>query len=391
MYPDLSYFLHDLFGTPYDNWASVFKTFGLFMTLAFLCSALVFYFELKRKADDQTFIPREKITTIGKGTSSLDLLLNVILGFLLCFKTAYIIEHSSSFNANPIEIILSWKGNFWIGILGSIVCGTFYYFMANKDKETEPRKVRQHIYPHHRVGEITIVAAISGILGAKIFAILENFSAFVERPLETFFSGSGLTIYGGLILGFIVVYGLIKILGYKPIHVMDAVAPALIIGYMVGRMGCHFSGDGDWGIAAGVQPNWWFLPDWLWAYSYPHNVADFYQKGPKLENCSALFCTYLDPKVYPTPLYEIAMCTLMFGVVWFLRKRLKVPGTLFFTYVLLNGVERFIIEKIRVNDKYEILGLDWSLSGYIAFILFLIGLTGIIYLNRFHKTPNNEV
>ena len=49
MYPDLSYLFHDLFNTPYDNWTSIFKTFGLLLALAFVGAALVVFFELRRK------------------------------------------------------------------------------------------------------------------------------------------------------------------------------------------------------------------------------------------------------------------------------------------------------------------------------------------------------
>ncbi|MBK8832882.1 MAG: prolipoprotein diacylglyceryl transferase [Saprospiraceae bacterium] len=118
--------------------------------------------------------------------------------------------------------------------------------------------------PHHRIGDITILAAISGIIGARLFSIIEseeNIKAFIKDPLDQLLSGSGLAIYGGLILAFITVYWYIYRKGMKPIHVMDAVAPALIMGYGVGRLGCQFSGDGDWGIVnTAPAPGWWFLP-----------------------------------------------------------------------------------------------------------------------------------
>lgn len=382
MYPDLSYFIHDVFGTPYDNWTSIFKTFGLFLALAFFISAFLLYIELKRKAKEGLFAPSIRKIKIGAGANTIDLAINIICGFIFSYKVGYVIHHIEEFQQNPTGITFSLKGNLVIGIMGSILIGSIYFWFANRYKKEQPEWVNRKIYPHHRVGEITTIAAISGILGSKLFSIFENFSSFLENPIQTFLSGSGLTIYGGLILGFICVYAYIRLLKINPIHVMDAVAPSLMMGYIVGRMGCHFSGDGDWGIPAAQQPEWWFFPDWLWAYHYPHNVADFYQQGPILENCEALFCTYLDPMVYPTPLYEIAMCSVIFGVLWYLRKKITLAGGLFFVYVTLNGVERFIIEGIRVNERYDILGINWSLSKYIALVLILIGGTGLFVLYK---------
>lgn len=380
MYPDLSYFIHDVFGTPYDNWTSVFKTFGLFLALAFLASGWVLYIELKRKAHEGLFVPNKKKVLIGRGASQRDLLVNLICGFLFSYKVGYVVQHLEELKQDPSGVTFSLKGNLLAGILGALIITGIYYVLANISKKENPYWAQQHTYPHHKVIEITLIAAIFGILGSKLFSILENFSSFLENPIQTLISGSGLTIYGGLILGFITVYIYIRKLKVNPLHVMDATAPSLIIGYIVGRMGCHFSGDGDWGITAGTQPEWWFLPDWIWAYHYPHNVADFFQQGPKLEDCTARFCTYLDPMVYPTPLYEIAMCSIIFIILWYLRKRMAIPGALFFVYVLLNGTERFIIERIRVNERYSILGLEWSLSQGIGFILMVIGITGLLIL-----------
>ena len=234
--------------------------------------------------------------------------------------------------------------------------------------------------PHQRVGDITIVAAISGILGARLFSILENFGDFIQDPIGQLFSGSGLTIYGGLILAFIVVTWYVRKKGITPIHVMDAAAPALIVGYAVGRMGCQLAGDGDWGIVnAAAVPDWFFLPDWLWSFDYPRNVLN---EGVLMENCVGRYCHRLDPPVYPTPAYEIIMGAVIFIILWMLRKKAKVAGTIFFVYVLLNGVERFIIENIRVNPRYTFLGIELSQAQYIALGLVAVGAIGLYQLYR---------
>lgn len=316
MYPDFSYIFHDLFGTAYDNWSSVVKTFGFFLALAFLTAAYLLFLELKRKAEQGLFV------------------------------------------THPVK--------------------------------DENGGIRQ-AYPHERVGDITMVAAISGLLGAKIFAILEsaeNVQAFLKDPIHTFFSGSGIAMYGGLIGGFIGVYWYVKNkLKMNPIHMMDAVAPGLIMAYAVGRIGCQLSGDGDWGIVAAAQPSWWFLPDWMWAYDYPRNVIN--SSGHThaiIAEVNGQYNTRLTPSVYPTPLYETVMATMIGAFLWLIRKKLTIPGMLFMIYLILNGVERFFIEKIRVNDKIHAMGINFTQAELIAVLLVVIGtIAGTILYNKSQK------
>ncbi len=164
----------------------------------------------------------------------------------------------------------------------------------------------------------------------------------------------------------------------KPIHVMDVVAPALIMGYAVGRIGCQLSGDGDWGIINDQPlPSWWFLPEWMWAYDYPHNVLEM---GVPIEGCEGAYCRRLAQPVYPTPFYETVLSLVIFGILWGLRKRITIPGMLFYIYLIFNGFERFWIEKIRVNDKIPFLGMQPSQAEIISFLLFFVGIAGCIVL-----------
>ena len=104
------------------------------------------------------------------------------------------------------------------------------------------------IWPHDRVGDIIVLGLIFGILGAKLFDAVENMESLIEDPIGTIFSASGLTFYGGLILASIAIcwYGYKK--GIKLIHLVDSAAPALMIAYAIGRIGCQVAGDGDWGV-----------------------------------------------------------------------------------------------------------------------------------------------
>ncbi len=221
MYPDLSYILHQLFGTPVDNAFSVIQTFGLFLTLAVVTSGFVLYSEFRRYEEEGIFEGVKEKEVLGKGPQILPILINALIGFFLGFKLIYIASDFNAFKADAAGIVLSTEGNLLGGIIGLLVFAGWRYYELHKSKLAEPKIVERIVMPHERVPDITIVAAISGIIGARLFSILENFGDFIKDPLGQLLSGSGLTIYGGLILAFVVVYFYVKKRGIKPIHMME--------------------------------------------------------------------------------------------------------------------------------------------------------------------------
>lgn len=385
MYPDFSYFMHDVFGTEPDNFFSIIQTFGLLLALAFLGSAYVLYLEMKRREGLGQFKATKVKIVIGKSASVSELLTNGLVGFILGYKGVFAYQNWDAFLHDASAVILSPYGHAGGGLILGIAFAVWAWWQAERKKLPKPKVVVEKIRPHQRVGEITIVAAVSGIIGAKLFAIFESadtIRAFLADPVNTLFSGSGLAVYGGLIVAFATVYWYVKKLGLKPIHMMDAVAPALMIGYAIGRLGCHFSGDGDWGIVNELDKPWWFfLPEWMWAYDYPHNVLN---QGVPIEGCDFRYCRRLDPPVFPTPIWESIICTGLFFILWFLRKRLTVPGMLFAVYLVLNGVERFFIEKIRVNETFVLMGMEMTQAELISFLTILTGLVFGGYLYKKH-------
>jgi prolipoprotein diacylglyceryltransferase len=160
-----------------------------------------------------------------------------------------------------------------------------------------------------------------------------------------------------------------------------------MLAYGIGRMGCHFSGDGDWGITnLAPKPEWMsFLPDWTWAYTYPNNVIN---AGVPIEGCVGNYCNELLYPVFPTPIYEIAMALALFGLLWALRKRINIAGMLFGIYMIVNGLERFFIEKIRVNTKYIIFEKEITQAELISFGLII---TGIIIVYRLYAINRIKV
>jgi phosphatidylglycerol---prolipoprotein diacylglyceryl transferase len=372
MYPDLSYFLHDFLGTAADNWTAIFKTYGLFLVLAVLTASRLLYLELRRKSSEGIFTPTHVVVTEGGPADITALLSAGVWGFLAGFKLVYIITHFADFQVDAGAVLLSMKGHGWAGLAGALLNAGYVYLAGRR---SQPLSRNMDVFPHDRISEITMIAALSGLVGAKIFSILEDPVPFFADPAGTLLSGAGLTIYGGLIFGFVGVWWYLRRHGIPVVPVMDAVAPALLFAYGVGRLGCHFSGDGDWGIAAGPQPGWWFLPDWLWGMDYPRNVINH---GIMMEGCEGNYCHRLPEGVFPTSVYEAVMAFSLGTILWVLRKRVRVPGRLFFIYLVINGLERLLIEQIRVNERYTTLGFDYTQAELIAVLLLATGIAGLI-------------
>lgn len=389
MYPDLSYILHALIGTAPDNWTSIVKTFGLFLVIAILTGAFFLNLELKRKEKEGILKPNKVMVKVGEGATIWDVLSNAIFGFILGFKIPYIRSHFVDFQLDPAAVIFSSKGNLLIGIIGAVALGALKFWDKNRGKLPEVKTVERVIMPHERIGDITVISAISGVVGAKIFAVIEDLPTFYADPIGTFFSGSGMAIYGGLIGAGLVGYFYLRKNNLPFLPVMDAVAPGLIIACGIGRMGCHFSGDGDWGVPNTLaQPSWWFLPDHWWAFSYPHNVLN---EGNPIAGCTWRYCNELTQAVWPTSIYEIFFLCGLGGVLWMMRKRIKIPGLLFSIYLFLNGFERYWIEKIRVNERHEFLA-SLTQAEFIAVILMIAGvLAGAFLLLRGNKEDGGNV
>jgi phosphatidylglycerol---prolipoprotein diacylglyceryl transferase len=387
MYPDLSYLFHDLLGTAPDNWISLFKTFGFFLAVAFLVSAVVYYRELKRKALEGHFVSTPMRVVTGAPASMTDIVTNAVVGFIFLGKGVHIAQNYDRFRTDPAAGILSMEFHWLAGVAGAVFFAGLIWWDARRKQLPEPKVSIVQAWPHDRISEITVWAAVGGILGAKLFDLFDNWEAFLRDPLGSLLSGGGLAFFGGLILGFVAVVWFQWRLKIPFLHAADAIAPALTAGYGVGRIGCQASGDGDWGVVnLAPKPDWMgFLPDWMWAYRYPHNVL---KEGVPIEGCQTDYCRQLAEPVWPTPFYETMMMLVIFGILWSLRKRIKIPGLLFFIYLGLIGIERFLIEKIRVNVKYESMG-QFTQAEIIAMALMAISVVGMVYLwQRSKKTPD---
>ncbi|MBC35014.1 MAG: diacylglyceryl transferase [Bacteroidetes bacterium] len=378
MYPRVTDFFNDIFGT---SWNLPIQSYGFFLALTFVVASLLIRKELKRKEKTGIVEAIKKKAIIGRPATISELLTTALAGFIIGFKIIGLIFDYDQFSLNPQEYIFSLEGN----LIGGAALAIIQTFRLYKNKEAKkldkPEKVIKLVPLSELTNTLIIIAAVSGIIGAKIFHQLEYPEEFFADPIGSLLSFSGLTFYGGLITAALALTWYCKKNNIPWSELADAVAPALMIGYAIGRIGCQVSGDGDWGIVnLAQQPEWLsFLPEWTWAYDYPNNVLS---KGIPIEGCEGIYCYKLAEPVYPTPIYETTMCSIFFGVLWFLRKRIKVSGVLFSMYLIMNGFERFIIEKIRVNSTYEIIGFEITQAEIISSILILLGIAGIIYFKK---------
>ena len=383
MYPGLSDLLNDFFGTHFS--VSFPPMFGTMVALSFLLGAWIMKLELQRKESLGMVKSFTRKTMVGEPASPAELIWNGLFGFFLGFKLVYIFLNSDAFFADPPGTILSAKGNMFAGLLIAALFIFIKYREKRKSKLEKSKLVEEIVHPHQAVPEITMAAALGGLLGAKIFHIFEYWGDFMADPIGMFFSGSGLTMYGGLIVGAITTIWYARTLGISPLNMCDTAAPALMLGYGTGRIGCQLSGDGDWGIVNTLaKPDWMsFLPDWVWKYNYPHNVIG---EGVPIPGCEGKYCYQLAEAVFPTPLYESVACILLFFVLWSVRKRTMIPGMIFFLYLILNGIERFLVESIRVNSKYQVGDFTFTQAQLISTLLFLTGVIGVIYLGKRKKS-----
>jgi len=428
MYPDFHYLFRSLFGIDIPG-LSIVKTFGFFVALAFIGGAWALTRELKRKTDLGLFQPEIVTEVSGQPVKPAEILWMFILGFIIGFKLIGLLLNASVAADNPVGYLFSLEGNL---IAGLILGGILAYFKYRDKKKRESQQIREQkvaVYPHQRVADIIFIAAIGGFAGAKIFNAFETWDDFIADPIGNLISSSGLTFYGGLIVATAALYLYSRKKKFSFAHLCDAAAPALMLAYGIGRLGCHFSGDGDWGIynsayvteagaslakatpaqydstvarypdafrefgAAHQIPHKYVpapagLPDWIFAMNYKHNVNN---EGIVITGDNGQYNHVLPVGVFPTPVYEAVICMLLFLLLWWLRRKFDVPLKVFGIYLVLNGLERFMIEKIRVNYQYDWGFLHPTQAEIISAGLVLAGLLLFLFSKRKSRVYNETV
>lgn len=229
-------------------------------------------------------------------------------------------------------------------------------------KKTGKKKQYVTTSPASLMGTITVIAVVAGIVGAKIFHILENWGDFMIDPAGMLFSQGGLTFYGGLLFAAGGIIWYIRKHEVRLFPFMDATLPTVMLAYGIGRIGCHLAGDGDWGIPSNPDAKPGFVPDWLWGETYPNNI---------------LGVTLPESGVYPTSIYEFVMAAGLFALLWSLRNHPFKAGWLSSLTIFFFGVERLLIEQIRVNNLFDFLGMQVTQAEVISVVMIIVGLVGL--------------
>lgn len=237
-------------------------------------------------------------------------------------------------------------GNFSISSFGVMVALSFLvaYWLCLKE-------FRRKNLSEDLLGNLFLAAMIGGIAGAKLLYLFENvpIKEIIQNPVQHIFARGGLTFYGGL-FGAVLLTWIVAKKNKLDFWVLgDSVAPAMAIGYSIGRLGCFLVGD-DYGIKS----------DLPWAIAFPNGLPPT-----------------VDP-VHPTQIYEALIMLVVFLYLWKIRKDIYKTGYIFSLYLILAGSERFIIEFLRNTTSSPIQNL--SIAQVMAVIIILFGLYKIFNL-----------
>jgi phosphatidylglycerol:prolipoprotein diacylglycerol transferase len=184
------------------------------------------------------------------------------------------------------------------------------------------RRLKELERPIDWAYEMIFAALVGGLVGARGYYMAQHWSDVKNDFFGNLFSGSGLVWYGGALGGAIAVGVWAWYRGFFELALLDLAAPGLALGYAIGRIGCQLSGDGDYGKVSNLP----------WAMSYPDGTVP------------------TDQRVQPTPVYETLAMGLVAWLLWTWRDRVR-PGILFAAYLVLSGLERFLVEFVRRNDE----------------------------------------
>ena len=231
-------------------------------------------------------------------------------------------------------------GNFSISSFGVMVAISFLvaYWLCLKE-------FRRKNLSEDLLGNLFLAAMIGGIAGAKLLYLFENIpiKEILQNPVQNLFARGGLPFYGGLFGALLLTWIVAKRSKLDFWLLGDSVAPAMAIGYSIGRLGCFLVGD-DYGIRS----------DLPWAVAFPNGLPPT-----------------VDP-VHPTQIYEVLIMLVVFLYLWKIRKDIYKTGYIFSLYLILAGSERFIIEFLRNTTPSSVPNL--SIAQVMAAVIILFGL-----------------
>lgn len=211
---------------------------------------------------------------------------------------------------------------------------------------------------------IVLLSVFAGVVGAKLYHVLETPRELLADPVGEIFSRSGFAWAGGLIGGILALIFLARRYRWTLAGMFDLCSPAAAIGYAVGRIGCLISGDGDYGVPTNLP----------WGMSFPNGIVPTTQR------------------VHPTPIYEFLVGLVIFYYLWKLGARaLRQPrpeGEIIGEYFVWTGIARFLVEFIRINPR-SVFGV-LSNAQLVALISVAVGAAILVHIKRNFKSQKQE-
>jgi phosphatidylglycerol:prolipoprotein diacylglycerol transferase len=210
-------------------------------------------------------------------------------------------------------------------------------------------ELKRYLYDSELASTLVFAAAFGGLVGARLLFIVEEWQGFLAAPMHYIFTGAGFTWYGGFFGGVAAVSWVLRKNKIPWLVGADMTVPALALAYGIGRLGCHFAGDGDWGAVTTVP----------WGVAYTKAIVGWADPTTGIPYASGVV-------VHPTPIYEFLQGLFVFAILWSLRKKGLAVGTITWLYLILAGLMRFIVEFWRINPS---LGFGFSEAQWFSMLL----------------------
>jgi phosphatidylglycerol:prolipoprotein diacylglycerol transferase len=223
--------------------------------------------------------------------------------------------------------------------------------------------LKRHRLDPELASSMVFAAAAGGFVGARLLLILEEWNSFIRSPWDFIFSGAGFSWYGGLLGGTIALSWWVRRKAIPWLKAADISAPALALGYGIGRIGCFLAGDATWGKVTDVP----------WAMAFPNAIFGWVDPLTGAPYPPGV-------KVHPTQLYELVQSLIVFSILWPLRTKDYQDGTIFWLYLILAGSMRFLVEFLRANPL-----IAQGMTEYQWISLGLIVLGGFFIFRRVAK------
>lgn len=254
--------------------------------------------------------------------------------------------------------------SYGVMLLIAYLLGVWIGTLEGKRRGIDPRKIEG----------LALWIILGGVIGARIWYVLEHLSEYSRNPFEIFMIWrGGLVFYGGFIGGFIGGILYLKISNLVFYEIADVSAPALALAFAIGRIGCFLNG-----CCYGKITNSWI------GIRFPsRDLPPVY--------CDHLRNGYIEPgslsslPVIPTQLISSLDCFVIFLILWFLRKKME-KGSLFFLFLILYGIHRFIIDFFRYYEGNALILKYLTLSQVMSILFILTGTFMLLRRFNFYLT-----